>query len=258
MTGRPVRGALTVALLIVVLGVLVAEGAYVAVERQRSVEQTTVPPSTSLSLGKATTSSVASRTAAQGSSSTTASLTTYAVTTATDRSEDMVLEVSLNASSMDGGQRIGIAVEDYNALPFQNNFTASDSWQIGLGTTDGQPCWTDTWPVGLAVAAGHYTASNVSSARLLSLVDPEGQHDCPPYLGTFGAAAGYSFEPSSDAAFAYGCSTSNCPVEIVTSGVAVAGYWSSGGTFTTFPRGTYTVLGEDEWGRSALAYFTVS
>jgi len=256
-----VRGALTVALLIVVLGVLVAEGVYVSVERQRSVAQTTVATSTSPSL--AATSSSASRTSSgqvSSSSSTTStrSLATYTVASATDRSEDLVLEVSVNASSMSGGRAIGIAVEDFNILPFQNNFTASRSWQVGLGAADGAPCWTDSWPVGLAVAAGHYTSSNVSAASHLTLVDPKGQYDCPAYLATFGAAAGYSFEPSSDAAFAYGCGASSCPTEVVASSVAVAGYWSSGGTFTTFPSGVYTVIGEDEWGRSALAYFTVS
>ena len=38
----------------------------------------------------------------------------------------------------------------------------------------------------------------------------------------------------------------------------VTGYWDKGGVFTTFPKGTYTVLAEDEWGHYTLAYFLIS
>jgi hypothetical protein len=69
----------------------------------------------------------------------------------------------------------------------------------------------------------------------------------------------------SDTATGYGCwANYQCVTEVASTGVgqsfwpAVTGYWNQGGTFTSFPKGTYTVLAEDEWGHSALAYFTIS
>ena len=61
-----------------------------------------------------------------------------------------------------------------------------------------------------------------------------------------------------DVATSYGCNQQMCMSGRASTGLTSSGYWDQGGALTNFPRGTYTVLGEYEWGDSALVYFTVS
>jgi hypothetical protein len=180
-----------------------------------------------------------------------------APTAFTNSANNLQLQLYLNSSSSATGYAVSVNVDDYNILTSTNNLMANDKWLVALSGLDVQPCWMDSWPVGLAIASGHYTSSNITAAKFLNLVNPAATYSCPLYI-TFGYAAGYLFLPMSDVATGYGCQENFCPQEVVITGVNVTGYWNQGGSFTSFPRGTYTVLGEDEWGNSALAYFTVS
>jgi hypothetical protein len=176
---------------------------------------------------------------------------------------NLQLQLFLNSSSSANGLAVSVIVDDYNTLGSANNVTAANDWHVGLSGLDGEPCGDGDGVVGFAVAEGHYTPSNITAAKFLDLVNPKAAFNCPLYLG-YGSPTGFLFVPMSEAADSYGCIgvSPTCPTGGAFTGAsgagAITGYWDPGGAFTSFPRGTYTVLGEDEWGDSALAYFTVS
>ncbi len=172
---------------------------------------------------------------------------------------DLQLQLYLNSSSSASGFAVSVTADDYNTLDTTNNVTAAIDWLVALGYLDGAPCGDDTPgpTIGFAIAEGHYTSSNITATKFLDLVNPGVTYNCPLYLG-YGNAAGFLFLPMSDSADSYGCDQQQCMSGSASTGVTVTGYWNQGGAFMSFPRGTYTVLGEDEWGNSALAYFTIS
>lgn len=183
-------------------------------------------------------------------------------------SNNLQLQLSLNISLSATNVTLDATLYDYNTLNSTNNVTSTLSspnnttsagdWAVAISGDDGAPCQDDNWPIGVAIAQGHYTLSNMSTAKLLDLVDPNASYACPAY-GAFYYAAGYLFQPTSEIAKSYGClGVTPCLTEDVSAGVDVKGYWNQGSTFTSFQPGTYTVLGEDEWGGTILAYFTVS
>jgi hypothetical protein len=182
-----------------------------------------------------------------------------APTALANSSNNLQLQVYLNSSSLASGSAVGVTVGDYNTLASANNVTAANDWLVALNYLDGAPCGDGLSVVGFAVAGGHYTPSNVTAANFLDLVNPKATFNCPVYLG-YGSPTGFLFVPMSEAADSYGCIgvSPACPTGGASTGLTFSGYWDQEGAFTSLPRGTYTVLGEDEWGNSALAYFTVS
>jgi len=213
-----------------------------------TVQVQVVPPMVSAS----STSSV---------SSTTSGDTTQTRATVTDSIDNMELRLSLNTSSSSSEVNMSIFVDEYNPRASTNNVTAANDWFAPLNYLDGAPCGDDGPTVGFAIAQGYYNSSNATAAKFLDLVNPGVTYNCPLYLG-YGNPTGFIFQPMSDMAASYGCNQQRCMSGSVSTGTsgwgAVTGYWNQGGAFVSFPRGTYTVLGEDEWGNSALAYFTVS
>jgi len=197
--------------------------------------------------------------------STTSGGPTQTATSATGSKDNLQLQLSLNTSS----SSVSVFVDEYNPLGTTNNVTAEDSetangnWTVRIGNLDGAPCWSDDWPLGFAIASGHYTSANITTAKFLDLVNPGVTYSCPLYVG-YGTPAGYAFEPMSDTATTYGCIGEPCLTGSVATGVEppswspVTGYWNQGGAFTSFPRGTYTVVAADEWGEVAIAYFAVA
>jgi hypothetical protein len=190
--------------------------------------------------------------------------TVFASFKVTPPASGLELQLSLSTSPSSSGVAVNVAVNEYDPLASAVDAAAADGWAVPLGVLNGAPCWTDDWPVGFAIASGYYTASNVTAAKLLDLVDPSVTYSCPPYLGVFSSASSYLFQPGSDTATGNGCwANYTCVTEAVSAGVgpsfwpAVTGYWSQEGTFTSFPRGTYTVLAEDEWGNVQIAHFSV-
>jgi hypothetical protein len=146
-------------------------------------------------------------------------------------------------------------MDDYNTLASTKNVISASDWAVALNGDNGPPCLDNSYPVGVAVAQGYYTSSNVSTTKFLDLVDPHATYACPDFAA-FGDAAGYVFQPMSEIAASYGCiGVTPCLTDPVSTGVMVTGYWNQSGAFTSFPRGTYTVLAEDEWGGAVFAYF---
>jgi hypothetical protein len=169
---------------------------------------------------------------------------------------NLQLQVYLNSSSPASGFAVSVTVDDYNTLASSNNVTAANDWLVALNGLDGAPCGDDGI-VGFAVAEGHYTPSNVTASKFLDLVNPTATYNCPLYLG-YGNPTGFRFLPVSDMAYSYGCDQQLCMSEGASTGLTFSGYWDQGGAFVSFPRGTYTVVAEDEWGDSAFTYFSVS
>jgi hypothetical protein len=191
---------------------------------------------------------------------TTSGDTTQARATVTDSIDGMELRLSLNTSTSSSEVNASVLVDEYNPSASTNNVTAANDWFAPLNYLDGAPCGDDGPTVGFAIAQGYYTSSNATAAKFLDLVNPAATYNCPLYLG-YGDATGFLFQPMSDMAVSYGCNQQRCMSGSASTGAsgsgAVTGYWNQGGAFVRFPRGTYTVLAEDEWGNFALAYFTV-
>ena len=191
---------------------------------------------------------------------------THMTTSATDPTTKLQLQLSLNASSSsESGVAVSVSVDEYNTLDSTNNVAAANNWLVAINSLDGAPCWSDGFTVGFAIAEGYYTSSNVTAAKFLDLVNPGATYSCPLYLG-YGNPTGYLFRPMNDTAASYGCVgvSPSCPAGSASTGLTsaswgpVTGYWNQGGSFTSFPRGTYTLVAGDEWGNIVLAYFTVS
>jgi hypothetical protein len=211
--------------------------------------------------GSSSSSSTASTSGVSISSSSSTSYTvtsepTQTATAANDSTDGLQLQLSLNTSSSSAnGITVSVSVDDYNSLASINNLTAADAWPLALSGLNGPPCWPGNYPVGLAIAEGYYTSSNVTAAKFLDLVNPQAMYGCP---AEFAPIVGYLFQPTNDTAAIYGfCGANQCLTEKVSVGVTADGYWSQGGALTSFPRGVYTVAAEDEWGHLVLAYFTV-
>ncbi len=183
---------------------------------------------------------------------------THTAKAVVDSANNLQLQLSLNASSSSAsGIMVSVTVDERSTLATTNNLTAANEWPLTLNGLNGPPCWPGNYPVGLAIAEGHYASSNMTLAKFLDLVNPGATFGCPAGLSDI---ARYVFQPMNDSAMVYGsCGTGPCLTEKVSVEVTAGGYWSqNGGGFTSFPKGTYTVLAEDEWGTSAIAYFTVS
>jgi len=198
------------------------------------------------------------------STSTTDTATTYSIS-ATDTATDVVnpanslqLQLALNASSSSAtGVGVSVFVDAYNPLSSTLNVTAANTWAVPLNGYNGVICGDDGPTVGFAIAQGHYISSNITTASFLDLVNPTVSYSCSLYFG-YGNPIGFQFQSLSDMAAPYGGCGNPCMSGTASTGGPVTGYWNQGGTFTSFPRGVYTVIAEDEWGDSVLAYFTVS
>lgn len=202
--------------------------------------------STSASSTSASSSSYASSTAASSS------VTPGNSMTAESPASGLELSLSLNASAVSPGQGVSAEVEETNTQTTRLNVSASSSWPVGELAVG--PCGTLNLPIGLAVFSGNYAAGNVSSAKALQIFQP-GTYACPMILSQISS---FSFQASSDNATVFGeCQPSACLSEQVQASVSFGGYWS-GGEFTNFQSGTYTVVAGDEWGAIAVLHFTVA
>ena len=177
-------------------------------------------------------------------------------------SNNLQLQLYLNTSSSSGiGANLSLWAVVYNPSSTPANVTSADDWVLPLNGTNGGICGDAGPTAGIAIAQGYYTTSNVTSAKLLVLVDPVATFNCPPWYLGYGNPTGFVFQPMSNMGASYGCDgTIPCPTGIASATYSipttVTGYYQDD-TFTSFPRGTYTVLAEDEWGALALAYFEV-
>jgi hypothetical protein len=161
------------------------------------------------------------------------------------------LSLSLGSTLVSPGQAVSIGIDEWNTLSTENTVPSASNWPL-QGLTLG-PCGTLNLPIGIEIAQGFYTSSNISSAQPLRLSAP-GVYFCPAMF----SISSYAFEPSSDAAGVAGlCGSNQCFKENISSTTSNAGYWTPASTFSNFTAGEYTVVGGDEWGALAILHFTV-
>ena len=161
------------------------------------------------------------------------------------------LRLSVNASYT-GGTHGSVAVEmkadEFNTLTSQNDVPKAGLWAMS-GLSLGS-CGTGTYPFGVALYAGTYTAVNVSQAAPLQIypVVP-----CPALTRLI---TGYLFQPGSDLAEILPAS-SNTTVTLSTqlADVTATNLYGKGPTLTIGP-GNYTVAAGDEWGSVVTVHFT--
>jgi hypothetical protein len=229
---------------------------------------TSTSTSTSFTTSQETTTetltSSANSSSTIASSTSTSTISAQTATTASNPSNGLELRLYLNASSSSAiGVNVSLFADVYNPSSSTANVTSANDWVVALNGSDGVPCGDEGQTVGFAIAEGYYTPSNVTSAKLLDLVNPGATYVCPLYFG-YGSPTGDLFQPMSDSGTSYGCiGVSPCLAGDATATydpvpVTITGYWSPGDTFTGFSGGRYTVLAEDEWGALALAYFGTS
>ncbi|WP_016730498.1 hypothetical protein [Saccharolobus islandicus] len=170
-------------------------------------------------------------------------------------SGDLHLYLKLNTTKISPGGGVGIIVE-----LFYNGTNP-----IYVNVSNGSVLLPSPYPcdsqvlVGLKVFKGYYTTSNISLAKPLSLYEP-GIYFCPLIY----AVTQYKLLPLSD------------QVQLIYNGrvqatlndeisASLNGYWItnsisslSGGKFTFFQPGVYTVEAVDYFNQTVLGYFTVT
>lgn len=186
--------------------------------------------------------------------------------TVSNPSNGLELRLYLNASSLSAtGVNVSLFADVYNPSSSIANVTSADDWVVPLNGSEGVPCGDEGQTVGFAIAEGYYTASNVTAAKLLDLVNPGITYSCPAGYFGYGSPTGDLFLPMSDSGTSYGCiGVSPCLAGLNATAtydpvpVTITGYWSHENAFTSFSGGAYTVLAEDEWGALVLSYIRVS
>ena len=182
------------------------------------------------------------------------SVSSAATTTRADSpgGSGLQLSLALNVTNISSGHAIAATAEELDTGTAALNISSSSKWPIdGLAVG---PCGTVNYPVGFVVLQGDYGLSNFASATPLQIYKP-GTYGCPAILS---GIKGFMFEAGSANAtvFGGGCRPADCMSEIVAPSISVSGYWS-GGSFTSFPSGIYTVLAGDEWGGVSILHFAV-
>jgi hypothetical protein len=105
------------------------------------------------------------------SSTQTISIDTSDVNSATLKSANgLSLSLSLDSTTYQPGQQVGIVIDEKNTLGITNKINASEKWPVsGLGVG---PCGTLNYPFGVAIFQGDYSVANVSSATPLQIYEP--------------------------------------------------------------------------------------
>ena len=174
----------------------------------------------------------------------------------TKAANGLLLGLSLNQTTIESGQTVGITVYERNTLAMVNNVSASDKWPVS-GLSIG-PCGPLNLPIGIVVYSGNVSILAVPGADTLALYAP-GTYSCPMILSGISA---YLFQPSSTEAQVIGSCTPNpCFTSNVSSTIDAKGYWGTTflqSSFSNFAPGIYTVLAGDEWGDVAILQFSVS
>ena len=175
------------------------------------------------------------------------STTTSASSTQSGSAGGLLLRLELNSSRIASGATVGINLSDYNPSHLNLNLSKQTAWVLGGLSTGG--CPSLYYPFGIAVFQGRYDSANVSQAVPLRIFPVVA---CPMLVRYI---TGYLFQPMSDNATVLP-GTGEAPMA---TGVSVSGTYSTAGNqwnqLMPFTPGTYTVVGGDEWGNLAFAYF---
>jgi hypothetical protein len=167
----------------------------------------------------------------------------------TNESLGLSLSVALSATYLQPGQGISITISEANTLNILNTVNVGTEWQFS--PLSDSPCGVGSYPMGLAICQGYYTASNISTAEALN-VYAYGMYACPML---YPLIYSYTFQPMSNMASINPSGGFFMPMN---SALAANGYWGmTAKDFHSFSPGIYTVAGGDEWGQLALLHFVV-
>ena len=163
----------------------------------------------------------------------------------------LVLNLSINGSSVAQGQTVKVSISETNSLSSMNNVTAAQKW----GTTFSLGRCSANYPFGMVLLKGYYTLQNFAQGEKVPLQSPVQNYLCVKPLFSTNY---YHFLPKSDTAVVQvgmGNQTVTLPME---TSISITGYWTAQGNFTPLQHGTYTLVAGDEWGAFALLRFSVN
>jgi hypothetical protein len=198
----------------------------------------------------------------QPSNSTQTNGSTASSTTITGLKMTMIL----NSTRIISGQAVSVSLSETNTLSQFNNITGATDWSYngfqeqlcspGIGFQN--------LPFSIAIVPGYYTEANVSGTTSLPLYWSK----CwvlPACVSLGGPPNRYDFYPLSSTALVHNGTGFASANESVSTTISFVGSYDQAclgiqvqGPPPSFPTGTYTVIGGDEWGQLVLLYFTVS
>lgn len=167
-----------------------------------------------------------------------------AAASASNPSLGLTLRLAISVSATGA---LVVTENDTNTQNNPNNVTAAADWAIMPGATGTDPCGSiDGFPIDYAIASGDYGPNNYTSAVPLTMWSTVVPIFCPRSQ----QYAYFLFSPLSD----------NTSSVRVSGNDSETGYWTgqaSTAVFHPFPPGSYTVIGEDEWGDLLFLHFSV-
>ncbi len=158
----------------------------------------------------------------------------------------LVLAMSLNSSEIKSGQTMGMDISLTNTSPDTVTVTPQHNWPVRKWSLG--PCLFHL-PFGMALMQGDYTLQNMTDAQRLTLY-PRGVYVCRAI-----GIVDFVFEPSGTRATIETHNSTNIPVNMQYH-ISFNGYYD-GKNFRPLTAGTYTVVGEDQWGHAILRHFVV-
>ncbi|MGA2573233.1 MAG: hypothetical protein ABSF36_03355 [Candidatus Methanomethylicaceae archaeon] len=163
------------------------------------------------------------------------------------------LSIALNRASIMPGQGIEVTISETNTLGTANTVSVASDWQFS--PLSDSPCGVGSYPMGIAICQGYYTASDISSAEAL-WVYSYGVYACPMLEQLI---ASYTFQPLSNmASINSGPPFNSSYTQPINATLSANGYWGmTAKDFHSFSPGIYTVVGGDEWGQLVLLHFLV-
>ncbi len=160
----------------------------------------------------------------------------------------LVLDASLNQSTLSPGQTITVTVSEQNKLLVTNELPLVANWRV-QNLSMGPCVFLTRYPFGIALYQGRYTSENVSTAKSIAIYAPATYfYLCPLFLPANSFRLG--------------------PLQSVKDSVDLKGYWTEGLTYQPgggvsegilhpFVPGRYTLAAGDLWGRLVLRYFII-
>jgi hypothetical protein len=167
------------------------------------------------------------------------------------------LSLALDAKTYKPGDTINMVVSEWNTLSKTNDVPVSDKWPIPGLSVD--ICGTRSFPFGVAILRGDYSAGNVETATPLILYNPNGivQGCLPPVLDV----TAFHFKPLSDIATLDGTVIDQSATFEMSTEISVWSYWMGSppnAVSQNLEPGIYTVVAGDEWGALVVLHFTIT
>ena len=164
----------------------------------------------------------------------------------TGEGSQLALAVSINSTQIKTGQSMGMDISLANTSPDTLVVNPQHNWPLRKWSMG--PCLFHL-PFGIALMKGDYTIDNMTQGQRL-LLYPRGVYMCK----TIGIVD-YVFEPSSTKA-TIETYNSTYPVTMQYH-LGFNGFYQ-GQQFQPLADGTYTIIGDDQWGHISVNHFTVN